>query len=335
MKKLVLFLFLSTAALASTSTLTNTVITDPDSQTWNNCTWSAVLNSPNGPPTISGLPVSPTSAAGSCSSVGKITATLTDTGSLDQTGATWVFTLTPNASSVFAPAVISTTAVTGATPNLSTVLSAVPAPRFPPGANSFGYLSGEVQNPIVGSVFFDVTGDCQRQYSLAGWSTCSTSGGSGTVTSVSVTTANGVSGTVATATTTPAISLTLGAIVPTSVNGITLTTGGSAATFLNGAGAYTTPSGSSIANIIVTLPTSTLTANTCSTPATATMTGLATTSVFDTAFATNPNAVNGWGSAGGLVFTAWPTANTLNWSVCNTTTGSITPGAMSLNVGAK
>lgn len=45
-------------------------------------------------------------------------------------------------------------------------------------------------------------------------------GGSGTVTSVSVTTANGVSGTVATSTTTPAISLTLGAIVPTSVNSV-------------------------------------------------------------------------------------------------------------------
>ncbi len=42
-------------------------------------------------------------------------------------------------------------------------------------------------------------------------------GNSGSVTSVSVTTANGVSGTVATPTTTPAISLTLGAITPTSV----------------------------------------------------------------------------------------------------------------------
>ena len=41
--------------------------------------------------------------------------------------------------------------------------------------------------------------------------------GSGTVTSVSVTTANGVSGSVANATTTPAITLTLGAITPTSV----------------------------------------------------------------------------------------------------------------------
>ena len=46
--------------------------------------------------------------------------------------------------------------------------------------------------------------------------------GSGTVTSVSVTTANGVSGSVATATTTPAISLTLSAITPTSVNGVVI-----------------------------------------------------------------------------------------------------------------
>lgn len=51
------------------------------------------------------------------------------------------------------------------------------------------------------------------------------SAGSGTVTSVSVTTANGVSGSVATATTTPAITLTLGAITPTTVNGNTFTTG--------------------------------------------------------------------------------------------------------------
>lgn len=42
-------------------------------------------------------------------------------------------------------------------------------------------------------------------------------GGTGTVTSVSVTTANGVSGTVATATSTPAITLSLGAITPSSV----------------------------------------------------------------------------------------------------------------------
>ncbi len=55
---------------------------------------------------------------------------------------------------------------------------------------------------------------------------------SGTVTSVSVTTANGVSGTVATSTTTPAITLALGAITPTSVaasgavSGTNITSGG-------------------------------------------------------------------------------------------------------------
>ena len=43
------------------------------------------------------------------------------------------------------------------------------------------------------------------------------SGGGGTVSSVSVTTANGVSGSVANATTTPAITLTLGAITPTTI----------------------------------------------------------------------------------------------------------------------
>ena len=57
--------------------------------------------------------------------------------------------------------------------------------------------------------------------------------GSGTVASVSVTTANGVSGTVATATTTPAISLSLGDITPTSValNGNTYATSKAARNF--------------------------------------------------------------------------------------------------------
>jgi hypothetical protein len=65
------------------------------------------------------------------------------------------------------------------------------------------------------------------------------------------------------------------------------------------------------------------------------MTGLTTSSAFSTAFATDPSTVNGWGSTGGLTFVAWPTADTLNWRVCNVTAATITPGAMTLNVGAK
>lgn len=71
---------------------------------------------------------------------------------------------------------------------------------------------------------------------------CASGSSSGTVTSVSVTTANGVSGTVATATTTPAITLTLGAITPSSVaigagSAITSSGVGGALTAL----AYTSP----------------------------------------------------------------------------------------------
>ncbi len=58
------------------------------------------------------------------------------------------------------------------------------------------------------------------------WVEFGSGAGSGTVTSVSVSTANGVSGSVANNTTTPAITLTLGAITPSSVNGLTLTAGG-------------------------------------------------------------------------------------------------------------
>lgn len=57
------------------------------------------------------------------------------------------------------------------------------------------------------------------------WAVPPGSGGSGTVTTVSVVTANGVSGSVANATTTPAITLVLGAITPSSVAAVGSVTG--------------------------------------------------------------------------------------------------------------
>lgn len=66
------------------------------------------------------------------------------------------------------------------------------------------------------------SGGTSSQFLKADGGVDSTAYGTGSVTSVSVTTANGVSGTVANSTTTPAITLTLGAITPTSVNTIVL-----------------------------------------------------------------------------------------------------------------
>ena len=75
-----------------------------------------------------------------------------------------------------------------------------------------------VNNTLTAGSFIK-SGGLSTQYLMADGST--TTGGSGTVSTVSVTTANGVSGSVTNATTTPAISLTLGNITPTSVNGMT------------------------------------------------------------------------------------------------------------------
>ncbi len=79
-------------------------------------------------------------------------------------------------------------------------------------------LSGDSASPGNSKYYGTDSGGTKGFHSLP-------TAGSGTVTSVSVTTANGVSGTVATDTTTPAISLTLGAITPSSVAAVGTVTG--------------------------------------------------------------------------------------------------------------
>lgn len=73
----------------------------------------------------------------------------------------------------------------------------------------------------------------------------------GTVSTVSVTTANGISGTVATASSTPAITLTLGAITPTSVNTVVIS--GSATPALSVTGTVSVSGSNSGDNAVNTL----------------------------------------------------------------------------------
>jgi hypothetical protein len=93
--------------------------------------------------------------------------------------------------------------------------------------------------------------------------------------------------------------------------------------------------GPSVAKVQLSLPSTTVNANTCSTPATATLTGVTSTSTFSSAFATNPVAAVGWGANGGMVVELWPDAspNVLDWSICNQTASNITPTAITLTVG--
>jgi hypothetical protein len=111
----------------------------------------------------------------------------------------------------------------------------------------------------------------------------------------------------------------------------------------DGATGYTaltfTPTGN-VANVQLVMPTTAIGAGTCTTPTTVTMTGVGVASgttpgsTFKSAFETNPSAVVGWGSTGGLVLNLWASAaSTLSWNVCNPTGASITPGAMKIDVG--
>jgi len=181
MKLLIALLCLASISASASTTAVTATLTDGDGSVWSNCTWSATLNSTT-PPTVGKAPVpdSQLLASGSCSTSGVLSATMLNTASVDQAGATWTFTIQPNAS--VSPSVI--TGVTTATANLTTVLSAgLAEPRFQSGPNSFGYADIEVGSSAIGSTYFNTGTVCSatggtRQFSLAGWQ-CGGGSGSG------------------------------------------------------------------------------------------------------------------------------------------------------------
>lgn len=81
------------------------------------------------------------------------------------------------------------------------------------------------------------------------------------------------------------------------------------------------------------LATSAIGSAACSSAQTATATGTLTTDVVDASFNGDPTAVTGYVplTTGMLTIIAYPTADTVNFKVCNNTSASITPGAITLN----
>lgn len=89
-----------------------------------------------------------------------------------------------------------------------------------------------------------------------------------------------------------------------------------------------------IASGTATLGTTAIASGACATVVTVAATGVATTDVVKAGFNGDPTGVTGYGvSATGAVLTIYPypTANNINVKVCNSTSASITPGAMTLN----
>ena len=88
-----------------------------------------------------------------------------------------------------------------------------------------------------------------------------------------------------------------------------------------------------IASGALALSTSAIASAACTTAQTATATGTATTDVVLLSFNADPTAVTGYVplTAGMLTIIGYPTTNTVNIKVCNNTSSSITPGAVTLN----
>ena len=102
---------------------------------------------------------------------------------------------------------------------------------------------------------------------------------------------------------------------------------------ITNAGVVTCTTTHTIASGSTAMGTSAISSATCATVVTATATNTATTDVLTASFNGDPTAVTGYVplTAGMLTIIAYPTANTANFKVCNNTTSTITPGAITLN----
>jgi hypothetical protein len=87
-----------------------------------------------------------------------------------------------------------------------------------------------------------------------------------------------------------------------------------------------------IASGTAALGTSEIASGACATVVTETASGVATTDVVNWGFNADVTSITGYNpSTGVLVIYAYPTANNVNFKVCNLTDGAITPAAVTLN----
>lgn len=88
-----------------------------------------------------------------------------------------------------------------------------------------------------------------------------------------------------------------------------------------------------IAGGTAVLGTGSISSATCATVVTVSATGVATTDVISVGFNSDPTGMTGYVplTSGMLTIIPYPTANNVNFKVCNNTTSSITPGVITLN----
>lgn len=117
--------------------------------------------------------------------------------------------------------------------------------------------------------------------------------------------------------------------ISTGVSGLGTGVATAAAVSLSGAGGIS----STIASGTSALGTGAIASATCATVVTTAATNTATTDVVTASFNGDPTAVTGYVplTTGMLTIIGYPTLNNVNFKVCNNTSSSITPGAITLN----
>lgn len=129
----------------------------------------------------------------------------------------------------------------------------------------------------------------------------------------------------------------LGALTATTPSGLAVpscSTSSSALQWTSGSGfGCNTTETQTIASGTSALGTSAIGSGACATVVTTTATGTATTDVVAWGFNADPTSTTGYSPTvnGMLTIIAYPTANNVNFKVCNNTLASITPGAVTLN----
>jgi hypothetical protein len=117
--------------------------------------------------------------------------------------------------------------------------------------------------------------------------------------------------------------------------GLVPASGGGTTNFLRADGGWAAPAGgvAKIASGSQALNTAAIASGTCDTVVSATATGVLTTDTASASFNADPSGVTGYlpSTAGMLTILVYPSANLVNFKVCNNTTSSVTPGAITLN----
>lgn len=117
--------------------------------------------------------------------------------------------------------------------------------------------------------------------------------------------------------------------ISTGVSGLGTGVATAAGTAVSGAGGFPII----VAKGTAALGTSAISSGTCASVVTVSATGVATTDVINPGLNGDITAVTGYTPAttGALRIDAYPTANNVNFKVCNSTSSSITPGSVTLN----